>query len=79
MTLGCSALRQQYREVIISADPNYGLRIYASMGKFICDADLEVHAAHLEKIIAEGKHFMPTTLLQSQIDLLQIDDCDRIF
>ncbi|KAH7514310.1 hypothetical protein FEM48_Zijuj11G0075400 [Ziziphus jujuba var. spinosa] len=47
--------------------------------KFVLlDADAEVLAARLEKRVAEGKHFMPATLLQSQLDLLQMDDCEAI-
>lgn len=78
--LGCSALQKRYREILRSADPNYELESYASVVKFVLlDADAEVLAARLEKRAAEGKHFMPSTLLQSQLDLLQIEECEGIF
>ncbi|KAH7538399.1 gluconokinase [Ziziphus jujuba] len=77
--LGCSALQKRYREILRSGDPNYELESYASVVKFVLlDADAEVLAARLEKRVAEGKHFMPATLLQSQLDLLQIGDCEGI-
>ncbi|XP_060674315.1 gluconokinase-like [Ziziphus jujuba] len=77
--LGCSALQKRYREILRSGDPNYELASYASVVKFVLlDAYAEVLAARLEKRVAEGKHFMPATLLQSQLDLLQIDDCEGI-
>ena len=77
--LGCSALQKLYREILRSADPNYEPRSYASLVKFILlDAQADVLAARLEKRVAEGKHFMPAKLLQSQLDLLQIDDSEGI-
>ncbi|KAB1205512.1 putative gluconokinase [Morella rubra] len=78
--LGCSALRKQYREILRSADPNYELGSYNSVVKFVLlDAWAEVLSARLEKRAAEGKHFMPAKLLQSQLDLLQIDEAEGIF
>ncbi|KAF4398964.1 hypothetical protein G4B88_023558 [Cannabis sativa] len=38
----------------------------------------EVLAARLEKRAAEGKHFMASTLLTSQLELLQIHDSENI-
>ena len=79
MILGCSALQKQYREILRSADPNYKLGIYDSAVKFVLlDVEAEVLAARLEKRAAEGKHFMPATLLRSQLELLQIDDSEGI-
>ncbi|XP_062145587.1 gluconokinase isoform X2 [Alnus glutinosa] len=78
--LGCSALQKQYRNILRSADPNYEVGGYASVVKFVLlDAPAEVLAARLEKRAAEGKHFMPAKLLQSQLDLLQIDELEGIF
>ncbi|KAK4572376.1 hypothetical protein RGQ29_030707 [Quercus rubra] len=78
--LGCSALQKQYRNILRSADPNYELGRCASEVKFVLlDAKAEVLAARLENRAAEGKHFMPAKLLQSQLDLLQIDESEGIF
>ncbi|KAK9272229.1 hypothetical protein L1049_002600 [Liquidambar formosana] len=77
--LGCSALQKRYREILRSADPNCKPGSYDSVVKFILlDVRAEVLAARLVKRAAEGKHFMPATLLQSQLDLLQIDDSEGI-
>ncbi|KAF7147427.1 hypothetical protein RHSIM_Rhsim03G0220500 [Rhododendron simsii] len=79
MILGCSALQKQYREILRSADPNYVPGSYFSVMKFVLlDAGAEVLAARLEKRAGEGNHFMPAKLLQSQIDLLQIDESEGI-
>ncbi|XP_038724398.1 gluconokinase isoform X2 [Tripterygium wilfordii] len=78
--LGCSSLQKRYREILRCADPNYKLGSYDSALKFVLlDAAAEVIAARLEKRAAEGNHFMSATLLQSQINLLQIDDSEGIF
>ncbi|KAG8649984.1 hypothetical protein MANES_08G164500v8 [Manihot esculenta] len=80
VVLGCSSLQKQYREILRSADPNYKLGSYISTVKFVLlDAKAEVLAERLNKRAAEGKHFMPATLLQSQLDLLQIDESEGIF
>ncbi|XWS75369.1 hypothetical protein CRYUN_Cryun01aG0081000 [Craigia yunnanensis] len=78
--LGCSSLQKHYREILRSADAAYVHGSYASTVHFILlDAQAEVLAGRLEKRAAEGKHFMPVTLLQSQLDLLHIDDAEGIF
>ncbi|KAF3432684.1 hypothetical protein FNV43_RR23786 [Rhamnella rubrinervis] len=78
--LGCSALQKQYREILRSADPNCELGSSdTGVVKFVLlDAEAEVLAARLQKRAAEGKHFMPATLLKSQLELLQIDDSEGI-
>ncbi|PON31179.1 Carbohydrate kinase, thermoresistant glucokinase [Parasponia andersonii] len=77
--LGCSALQKRYREILRSADPSYVPESYVSIVKFVLlDVAAEVIAARLEKRVAEGKHFMPSTLLRSQLELLQIDDSEGI-
>lgn len=80
VVLGCSALQKHYREILRSGDPNY-----EKNGKMRCvvkfvllDAPAEVIASRLEKRAKEGNHFMPSTLLKSQLDLLQIDDSEGI-
>ncbi|KAH7571459.1 hypothetical protein ACOSP7_014067 [Xanthoceras sorbifolium] len=80
VVLGCSALQKQYREILRSADSSYQFGSYANPVKFILlDTPVEVLAARLEERAAKGKHFMPTALLQSQLDLLQIDDSEGIY
>lgn len=76
--LGCSALRKQYRETLRSADPNYKMGMSCVVKFVLLDAPAEVIASRLEKRAKEGKHFMPSTLLKSQLDLLQIDDSEGI-
>lgn len=79
LVLGCSALQKRYREILRSADPNYEPGSYASIVKFVLlDVGAEVLAARLVKRAAEGKHFMPAKLLQTQLDLLQIDEAEGI-
>ncbi|XP_021900166.1 probable gluconokinase [Carica papaya] len=77
--LGCSSLRKQYREILRAADPDYESGSYVSAVKFVMlNAGAKVIAARLEKRAAEGKHFMPPTLLQSQLDLIQVDESEEI-
>ncbi|XP_057462993.1 gluconokinase [Actinidia eriantha] len=77
--LGCSALQKRYREILRSADPRYEPGTYFCAVKFVLlDARTEVLAARLQKRAAEGQHFMPATLLQSQLDLLQMDESEGI-
>ncbi|KAH0778218.1 hypothetical protein KY290_004645 [Solanum tuberosum] len=79
LVLACSALQKRYREILRSADPNYEPGSYASIVKFVLlDVGDEVLAARLVKRAAEGKHFMPAKLLQTQLDLLQIDEAEGI-
>nr|XP_011470654.1 PREDICTED: probable gluconokinase [Fragaria vesca subsp. vesca] len=79
LILGCSALQRRYRDILRSADPNYEPGSDTNLVKFILlDAKAHMLAARLEKRVAEGKHFMPPELLQSQLDLLQIDDSEGI-
>ncbi|WOG92713.1 hypothetical protein DCAR_0311988 [Daucus carota subsp. sativus] len=80
VVLGCSALQKHYRDILRSADPNYRPSCYACAVKFILlNVQADVLAARLEKRAAEGKHFMPLKLLQSQLDLLQIDSSEGIY
>lgn len=77
--LGCSALQKHYREILRCADPDYIPGSYASDVKFVLlNVGVELLAARLEKRAAEGKHFMPAKLLQSQLELLQIDESEGI-
>ncbi|KAB5512307.1 hypothetical protein DKX38_029335 [Salix brachista] len=80
VVLSCSALQKRYREILRSADCNYHHDgSFKSTVKFVLlDAKAEVLAERLDKRAAEGKHFMPAKLLQSQLELLQIDDSEAI-
>lgn len=77
--LGCSALQKQYREILRSADPDYIPSSYLGVVKLVLlDVSAEVLTARLEKRAAEGNHFMPAKLLQSQLALLQIEEAEGI-
>ncbi|RDX62907.1 idnK, partial [Mucuna pruriens] len=77
--IGCSALKKQYREVLRSGDPGYKLGSYASAVNFILlDVPAEVLSVRVKERAAEGKHYMPASLLQSQLDLLLIDESEGI-
>lgn len=77
--LGCSALQKHYREILRCADRDYIPGSYASDVKFVLlNVGAELLVARLEKRAAEGKHFMPAKLLQSQLELLQIDESEGI-
>lgn len=80
VVLGCSALQKDYREVLRSCDPNYqpGSFQTAHVEFVLLDAKAEVLAARLNARAAQGNHFMPASLLQSQLELLQIDEAEGI-
>ncbi|CAK8534042.1 unnamed protein product [Lathyrus sativus] len=79
LVLGCSALKKQYREILRSGDPDYKSKGYTSAVNFILlDVPAEVLIARVNKRAAEGKHYMPASLLQSQLDLLNIDESEGI-
>jgi len=81
VVLACSSLRKQYREILRGSDPDYKPGSYTSCKvKFVLlEGNAEVIAARLQKRASEEEHFMPLTLLQSQFDLLQADECEKIF
>ncbi|GAB4858197.1 hypothetical protein Ancab_009594 [Ancistrocladus abbreviatus] len=77
--LACSALRKDYREILRRADPNYESGGHGSRMKFVLlDVSADTLAERLSKRAAEGKHFMPAALLQSQLDLLEIDVAEGV-
>ncbi|KAA0055116.1 thermosensitive gluconokinase [Cucumis melo var. makuwa] len=81
VVVGCSALQKHYREILRSSDPNYekmGITMKCVVKFVLLDAPAEVIALRLEKRAKEGNHFMPSALLKSQLDLLQIDDSEGI-
>ncbi|RYR58948.1 hypothetical protein Ahy_A05g024813 [Arachis hypogaea] len=78
--LGCSALKKQYRETLRSSDPDYKLGSYetSAVSFVLLEAPAEVLSVRLKKRAAEGTHYMPASLLQSQLDLLKIDESEGI-
>nr|ADM18302.1 gluconokinase 1-like protein [Gladiolus grandiflorus] len=76
----CSALQKKYREILRCADPEYKCGDYRNCKlKFVClDAPMEVLASRIIVRSKNGKHFMPVSLLQSQLELLQIDKAEGI-
>ncbi|KAG5017260.1 hypothetical protein JHK82_022884 [Glycine max] len=79
LVLGCSALKKEYREILRSGDTSYNWGTYASAVNFILlDAPAEVLSVRVNKRAAEGKHYMPASLLQSQLDLLKIDEPEGV-
>ncbi|KAM3196386.1 hypothetical protein ACQJBY_072200 [Aegilops geniculata] len=80
VAVSCSALRAKYREVLRKGDPNYKPGSYGTCRvKFVClEASAEVIAERVARRAAEGAHFMPASLVQSQLDLLEIDAAEGI-
>ncbi|KAJ3672591.1 hypothetical protein LUZ60_007312 [Juncus effusus] len=80
VTISCSALQKKYREILRSADCNYKSGEYKLCRvKFVClEAPVEVVMERMKRRSLDGNHFMPVSLLQSQFDLLQIDDDEGI-
>ncbi|KAK1307039.1 hypothetical protein QJS10_CPA10g01345 [Acorus calamus] len=79
VVLTCSALQKRYRDVLRVSDPDYEAGNYDCRVKFVClTASKEVIFARVERRAKEGKHFMPPELLQSQLDLLQVDESERV-
>ena len=80
VVLACSALQKRYREILRSADPNYEPESYASLVTFVLlESGADVLNARLDRRAREGKHFMPSSLLGSQLESLRIDDSEGIF
>lgn len=80
VTLACSALQKNYREILRSADPDYRISDPdCCKVKFIClVAPVETLAERVNRRSEKGEHFMPASLLKSQLDLLQIFENERI-
>ncbi|XP_015694170.1 gluconokinase isoform X2 [Oryza brachyantha] len=82
VAVSCSALQQKYREILREGDSSYrsGSGSYSSCRvKFVClEASAEVIAERIRRRSMEGEHFMPASLLQSQLDLLRIDEAEGI-
>lgn len=82
VVLACSALTIRYREILREADEGYE-RKENDYGrckvKFVClETDKRLIAERIEKRSTEGYHFMSPALLQSQLDLMEIDEEEGI-
>uniref|UniRef100_A0ACD5XWP8 Uncharacterized protein n=1 Tax=Avena sativa TaxID=4498 RepID=A0ACD5XWP8_AVESA len=80
VAVSCSALRHKYREILREGDGGYVAGSYADCRvKFVClEASAEVIADRVNRRAKEGGHFMPASLVQSQLDLLEIDEAEGI-
>ncbi|XP_062227871.1 gluconokinase-like [Phragmites australis] len=80
VAVSCSALQLKYREILRAADRSYKPGGYAtSRVKFVClKASAEVISERMKRRSTEGKHFMPASLLQSQLNLLEMDEAEGI-
>ncbi|CAN6202790.1 unnamed protein product [Urochloa humidicola] len=80
VAVSCSALQLKYREILRAADRSYKPGNYATCRvKFVClSASAEVITERMQRRSSEAKHFMPASLLQSQLDLLQIDAAEGV-
>jgi gluconokinase len=80
VAVSCSALQHKYREVLREGDSRYKAGGYAACRvKFVClEASAEVIAERVRRRAKEGGHFMPASLVQSQLDLLEINDGEGI-
>ncbi|CAD6337974.1 unnamed protein product [Miscanthus lutarioriparius] len=80
VAVSCSALQVRYRDVLRAADRGYEPGEYAACRvRFVClRASAEVIAERMLRRSTEGKHFMPASLLRSQLDLLQIDATEGV-
>ncbi|CAN6870302.1 unnamed protein product [Brassica oleracea] len=69
----CPSLRKQYREILRGFDPDYKQESYSSCKAKIVllEGNADVIAARLQKRASKGEHFIPLTLLHSQLELLQ--------
>lgn len=78
--LACPSLRKQYREILRGFDPDYKQESYSSCKAKIVllEGNADVIAARLQKRASKGEHFIPLTLLHSQLELLQADDWENI-
>jgi gluconokinase len=80
VAVSCSALQHKYREVLREGDSRYKAGGYAACRvKFVClEASAEVIAERVRRRAKEGGHFMPASLVQSQLNLLEINDGEGI-
>lgn len=80
VAVSCSALRLGYRDVLRAADRAYEPGRYAACRvRFVClRAPAEVLAERVLRRSVEGEHFMPASLLRSQLDLLRVDPAEGV-
>ena len=94
VVLACSALQPLYRDILREADyarfqnkqkdelkgenkdlPHTQQRVEF----FLLNGSIDLFASRLEKRFKRGEHFMPPSLLQSQMDALQIGKDEAVF
>eukprot|EP01018_Ginkgo_biloba_P005085 Gb_23289 [translate_table: standard] len=79
----CQILSCKNNEALSLSGSSEGLPYTKSLSSrvvFLClQCSAEIIASRLETRVKEGAHFMSPTLLQSQMDLLQIDDAEGVF
>ncbi|CAI0381971.1 unnamed protein product [Linum tenue] len=79
VVLGCSSLQKSYRDILRSADPHPPSSTSCCCCHFVLlDATVDLLTRRLTERAKQGTHFMPPKLLQSQLDLLQIDPSEPI-
>ncbi|XP_051197971.1 gluconokinase [Lolium perenne] len=80
VAVSCSALQLKYREILREGDSNYKAGCYGTCRvKFVClEASAELIADRVRRRAKEAGHFMPASLVQSQLDLLKIDENEGI-
>jgi gluconokinase len=80
VAVSCSALQLKYREILRDGDINYKAGCYGTCRvKFVClEASAELIADRVRRRAKEAGHFMPASLVQSQLDLLKIDENEGI-
>ncbi|XP_010671157.2 gluconokinase isoform X3 [Beta vulgaris subsp. vulgaris] len=77
--LACSALRKRYREILRLSDPDHLPGRHNCSVKFVLlNVPVEVLSDRVNNRLANGEHFMPPSLLQSQLELLEIDVSEGI-
>lgn len=69
--MACSALKQKYRDVLAgkAPDPEH----VRDVAFVLLQPSRDVLAKRVQARAAEGTHFMPASLLESQLALMEVD------
>lgn len=93
VVLACSALQPSYRNILRAADYGFMLKTqgrdaskedekqrieHKKVMFFLLDGSAELLESRLERRFREGAHFMPPTLLKSQMAALEISDDEGV-
>ncbi|XP_078446200.1 P-loop containing nucleoside triphosphate hydrolases superfamily protein isoform X4 [Wolffia australiana] len=76
VVIACSALKRPFRDALRAANPHSSAAYHVSF--FCLQAPACVLADRMRQRSATGLHFMPPSLLQSQLSLLELDDDEGI-